>query len=360
MLKGDRESEGLKPGANEHSAGIPVAYLATRDSTSRKLETAMSIKSGDRVLVTGGCGFIGSALVRELRTRHYNARIRVIDSLCTGTPDNLEGLGVELIEGDILEAEKLQRALDNIDIVFHLAALPFIPFSYQDPSSHFRVNAGGSMELFKGALSSGVRLVVYVSTCEVYGIAQSVPTNEAHPTNPVSIYAASKLAAEKVAYALYKEHGLQVVILRPFNTYGPRDSFPRVLPELISQLHKGKELILGNIEASRDFNYVEDVARGVLLAASASAAVGRVINLCSGIETSIRDLAMLVARTVGVNDYRFTVDAARLRRYDVDRFLGDGALARELLGWEPEVPLQEGIDRTVRWYRESGRWLWER
>ena len=352
LLKGDRESEGLKPGANEHSAGIPVAYLATRDSTSRKLETAMSIKSGDRVLVTGGCGFIGSALVRELRTRHYNARIRVIDSLCTGTPDNLEGLGVELIEGDILEAEKLQRALDNIDIVFHLAALPFIPFSYQDPSSHFRVNAGGSMELFKGALSSGVRLVVYVSTCEVYGIAQSVPTNEAHPTNPVSTYAASKLAAEKVA-------GPDVERVAQLE-YGPRDSFPRVLPELISQLHKGKELRLGNIEASRDFNYVEDVARGVLLAASASAAVGRVINLCSGIETSIRDLAMLVARTVGVNDYRFTVDAARLRRYDVDRFLGDGALARELLGWEPEVPLQEGIDRTVRWYRESGRWLWER
>ena len=320
----------------------------------------LRLKSGDRVLVTGGCGFIGSALVREIKAHYENARIRVMDNLCSGVLENIEGLGIEFIQGDILDAEKDQVALDDVDVVFHLAALPFIPDSYKDPVSYFRVNAGGSMELFMRALDSKVRLVIYVSTCEVYGNAHSFPIDESHPTNPVSTYAASKLAAEKAAYALYKEHNLPVAILRPFNTYGSRDSFPRIIPDLITQLHKGNELKLGNMDACRDFSYVEDVARGILLAASTSEAVGRAINLCSGEEISVRDLAALVAKSVGVNDYRVTVEAARMRPSDVDRFLGDRTQARELLGWEPEVSLEEGIERTIRWYRQAGKWRWER
>ena len=320
----------------------------------------MKLKNGDRILVTGGCGFIGSALLREAKAHHDNIRIRVIDNLCNGIHENIEGLGAEFIEGDILDVEKSQRALDNVDVVFHLAALPFIPNSYKDPGLYFGVNAGGSVGLFLGALEARVGLVVYVSTCEVYGAAQTFPIDETHATNPVSVYAAAKLAAEKVAYALCQEHNLPVVILRPFNAYGPRDSFPRIIPELITQLHKGIELRLGNLDARRDFSYVEDIARGILLAANTPEAVGKTINLCSGKDISVQELAALVARSIRINGYNIAVDTARLRPSDVNRFLGDGTMARDLLGWESGITLEEGIDRTIGWYRQAGRWQWER
>jgi dTDP-glucose 4,6-dehydratase len=320
----------------------------------------VKLKNGERVLVTGGCGFIGSALLRVIKEHYDRIRIRVIDNLYSGIPENIEGLGVEFIEGDILDVEKSQRAIDNVDTVFHLAALPFIPNSYKDPGSYFRVNAGGSMGLFVEALEAKVRLLVYVSTCEVYGTARTFPINESHSTDPVSVYAASKLAAEKVAYALYKEHNLPLVILRPFNTYGPRDSFPRIVPELITQLHKGTELKLGNLNARRDFTYVEDIARGILIAANTGGAVGKTVNLCSGEEVSVQELAALVARSVGVNGYHIAVEKARLRLADVNRFLGDGTLARELLGWRPEIDLERGMERTIEWYRQAGGWQWER
>ena len=170
----------------------------------------MQLGNRDRVLITGGCGFVGSALIREIQANCENVHIKVIDNLCNGAAENIEGLGIEFIEGDILDDNKVRVALDNVDVLFHLAALPFIPHSYEDPGSYFRINAGGSMELFVKALDSGVKRIVYVSTCEVYGVAESFPIDESHPTNPVSIYAASKLAAEKAAYALYKEHNLPV------------------------------------------------------------------------------------------------------------------------------------------------------
>jgi nucleoside-diphosphate-sugar epimerase len=320
----------------------------------------VKLKNGERILVTGGCGFIGSALLRVIKEHYDNIRIRVIDNLSSGITENIEGLGVEFIEGDILDAERCQRAIDSVDTVFHLAALPFIPNSYKDPGAYFRANADGSMGLFVAALKAKVRLVVYVSTCEVYGAAHVFPIDESHPTNPVSVYAASKLAAEKVAYALHKEHNLPLVILRPFNTYGPRDSFPRIIPELITQLHKGTELKLGNLNARRDFTYVEDVAKGMLLAANTGGAVGKIVNLCSGEAVSVQELTALVARSVGVNGYHIGVEKARLRLADVNRFVGDGTVARELLDWRPEFDLAKGMERTIEWYRQAGGWQWER
>ncbi|MFC2039458.1 NAD-dependent epimerase/dehydratase family protein [Chloroflexota bacterium] len=327
--------------------------------SKKEWEADVTLRSRDTILVTGGCGFIGSALIRAIRSDYENVHIKVLDNLSHGVLPNIEGLNVELIEADILDAETINSALDNVDVVFNLAALPFIPDSYQDPYSFFNVNGNGAAKLLVKVMASKTRLFVHVSTCEVYGPAQNGPLQESHPTNPVSMYAASKLAAEKVAYALYEEHKLPVVIIRSFNTYGPRDSYPRIIPELIRQLHKGGELRLGNIHVTRDFTYVEDMARGILLAGTTSKALGKVMNLCSGVETSVEQLIALVANLMGQNDYRISVEKARLRASDLNSSWGDNTLAREIVGWKPEITLEDGLKRTIEWYKKTGKWQWE-
>jgi len=320
----------------------------------------VSLKNGDTVLVAGGCGFIGSALIREIRANYENTHIKVIDDCSSGTRANIEGTAdIEVIEGSILEEDKVERALKSVDVVFHLAALPFIPDGYRDPLSFLDVNVNGTVKLFLKAMDSKAKLFVYVSTSEVYGTAQYVPIDETHPTNPHSTYAASKLSGEMLTYILYREHGFPTVILRPFNTYGPKDSYPRIIPELIKQSHKDDVFRLGNIHTSRDFTYVEDIARGILLSAETSKATGRIINLCSGIEILGKELVSLVTELVGKSDYRIIIENERIRPHDVNRLCGDNRLAKEILNWTPKMELEEGLKKTIEWYREAGKWRWE-
>lgn len=320
----------------------------------------MILKNGDTVLVTGGCGFIGSALVREIRASYGNSPIKVLDDLSSGIRSNVDGIsGVDVIEGSILDKDKVTQALQDVDVVFHLAALPFIPDCYLNPRSFVGVNVNGTTELFMKALGAKAKLFIHISTSEVYGEARYVPIDEAHPTNPLSTYAASKLSGEMLVHTLHKEHGLPTIILRPFNTYGPRDSHPRIIPELVKQSLKDKEFRLGNLDKFRDFNYVEDIAKGILLAAGTSKAIGRVLNLCSGSEISGRELVSLVTDLVGNNGYHITIEKTRIRPYDVNRLCGDGRLAREILNWMPQVKLEDGLKLTIEWYKKAGKWRWE-
>lgn len=315
--------------------------------------------SGRRILVTGGAGFIGSEVVRQLAASPGN-EVVVVDDFSLGLEENMERQrNVHVYRMDIRSAGLL-RLVQESDIVLHLAARTYIPHSYTHPAEYFDANASGTMHLLSCILDSDVRRLVYVSTSEVYGTARYVPIDEEHPTFPQSTYAVSKLASERLAFTMHKEHGFAAVILRPFNTYGPRDSHPRIIPEAIMQLRRGGMLRLGNLDSSRDFSFVTDTAAGILRAAASSRVVGETINLGSGVETTVREVVEQVARLLGRKRYRTFVEKKRLRPFDVVRLVADMRKAKKLLGWEPQVGLAEGLRRTVDWYRKAGRWRWER
>ncbi len=317
------------------------------------------IGSNKCVLVTGGAGFIGSHVVREIRRKDPQVKIRVLDDFSTGRPSTLDGVDVELIEGSILYDDIINRALDGVDVVFHLAAKPFIPDCYESPKEFFEVNANGTLNLVLCAVEKKVKLFVNISTSEVYGTAKYVPIDEEHPTNPQSTYAASKLAAENVAFTIHKEKGIPVVILRPFNTYGPEDSHPRIIPEIISQLLAGNTLALGNTKATRDFNYVKDIAVGIVSAAETRDSIGKRINLGTSEETSIQDLIGLLNAIIKKESVEVNIDKRRIRPHDVERLCASNALAKTILKWSPKYSLREGLIETIDWYKKSGGWIWE-
>ena len=311
---------------------------------------------GRRVLVTGAGGFIGShlaeclvekgALVRSLV--HYNA-------LGTrGWLDQSPLAGeMEVMAGDMADRDSVTRAVTGVDTVFHLASLIAIPYSYEAPDSYVRVNVGGILNVLQAAREREVRRIVHTSTSEVYGTARRIPIGEDHPLQAQSPYSASKIGADKIAESFHLSYGMPVVTVRPFNTYGPRQSARAVVPTIVTQCLTGDVVRLGNLAPTRDLNFVSDTVSGFVLAAEAEAAVGRTVNLGSGRETSIGDLAALIAGlcgvspTIEVEDRRSRVDGS-----EVERLLADAGLARELLGWRPEVTLEAGLETTVAWFRD--------
>lgn len=308
------------------------------------------------VLVTGAGGFIGSHLVDRLvqlgaRTRalvHYNSERRA------GWLDRSARLrDVELVFGDVRDADSIGAAFANTDVVFHLAALIGIPYSYVAPSAYLRTNAAGTMNVLNAALASGSRLVIHTSTSEVYGTARSTPIDEGHPLQAQSPYAASKIAADKLAESFHLSFGLPVVTLRPFNTFGPRQSGRAVIPTVISQALDGAELRLGNLEPRRDLNYVLDTVEAYVLAAGAPSAVGTVLNIGSGRDVSVRELATLVLRLMGV-ELPIVQDENRVRpeHSEVLRLVADSGRARDLLGWRSTWSLEDGLARTIDWMEE--------
>ena len=308
---------------------------------------------GLRVFVTGGAGFLGSAVVRKLR--EYGAEVIVFDNLSSGKVEYVEGLGVTLVRGDVRDRKALRSAMKDSEIVIHLAALPFIPDSFYHPLDFFEVNVIGTINVFLEAMfSETVERFVHISSSEVYGTAKYVPMNEEHPTNPHSTYAVSKLAADRAVFTLYKERGFPVVIVRPFNCYGPNVTQPYIIPEIILQLLSRNDGViqLGNVETSRDFTYVDDIAEGIVLASISKQAIGEVINLGSGREIKIRELAHLIGRLMG-RKVKIEHDPRRLRPFDVDRLVCDWSKANKLLGWAPRVPLEEGLKRTIRWFEKN-------
>lgn len=313
--------------------------------------------SSRRVLVTGAGGFIGSHLCERLVELGANVRaFAEYNSLGSwGWLDESPRRGeLEVVLGDVRDADSIASAAGGIDTVFHLAALIAIPFSYEAPLAYLQANAIGTANVLRAAQRAGCRRVVHTSTSEVYGTARYVPIDEAHPLQAQSPYAASKIAADKLAESFHLSFGVPVSTLRPFNTYGPRQSARAVIPTIVTQALAGQTVALGNVKPTRDFTYVTDVVEAFVQISDCEAAVGRVVNAGSGQEISIGSLAERIEELV---ERRLPVehDPERVRPADseVERLCADASLARELFGWGPTVNLEDGLRATVAWITEN-------
>lgn len=309
-----------------------------------------------RVVVTGAGGFIGSHLVERLMALgadvtafvRYNSR---------NDPGGLEFIGgkqrsLRVVCGEIRELATVRALLDAADVVFHLAALVGIPYSYVHPDEVVEVNTIGTLNVLSAAREHRVRRLVVTSTSEVYGSARYVPIDEGHPKQPQSPYAASKIASDAIALSFYHAFGLPVAVVRPFNTYGPRQSDRAIIPTIISQALTTGEVRIGNAAPTRDFTFVTDTVEGMLRVAEADRAIGEEINLGSGQEISIGDLAGKIAALIGGHvSIRHEEERSRPPASEVERLLSSNARARQLLGWEPNVTLGDGLRMTIEWIR---------
>ena len=261
---------------------------------------------------------------------------------------------MEVVPGDICDKDSIYGALEDIDIVFHLAALIAIPYSYQAPFSYVRTNIEGTLNLLSAARQHEVDLVVHTSTSEVYGSARYTPIDEKHPLQGQSPYSASKIGADKMVEAFNLSFGLPTVTIRPFNTFGPRQSLRAIIPTIITQCFQDQVISLGNIHPTRDFNFVANTVNGFMLAIKNPEAIGQTINLGSGSEINIGDLATLIAQMMG-KSISITEGEERKRPAgsEVDRLLASNDKARELLGWKPEVDLQNGLIQTIAWVESN-------
>jgi dTDP-glucose 4,6-dehydratase len=319
--------------------------------------------SNGPVLVTGADGFIGSHLVEaavraghDVRAFVYYNSLNSWGWLDRAAPD-VRGK-FEVVAGDIRDPHGVRAAMEGCSAVLHLAALIAIPFSYRAPQSYVDTNVTGTLNVLQAARDNGVERVVCTSTSEVYGTAQFVPITEAHPLNAQSPYAASKIGADQLALSFQQSFGLPVTVLRPFNTYGPRQSARAVIPTIISQIAAGsRQIKLGSLHPTRDFTFVRDTARGFLQAMGCDAAVGKVVNIGSGFEISIGETAALIGEAMGA-DVEVMLDDERLRpaHSEVERLFAGTALATELFGWNPEFGGREGflkgIAETAEWFRD--------
>jgi NAD dependent epimerase/dehydratase len=315
--------------------------------------------SGETVLVTGAGGFIGSHLVEALlrEGRRVRAFVRYNGRGDAGQLRFLPAEArreVEVVFGDLRDANAVQDAARGVDVLYHLGALIGIPYSYVHPRETVDTNVTGTLNVLCAARERGVRRIVHTSTSEVYGTARSVPITEAHPLQGQSPYSASKIGADMLAESFHRAFGLPVVTIRPFNTYGPRQSMRAVIPTIAVQALRGDVVRLGSLAPTRDLNFVTDTVDGFVRAGSAPGVEGRLMNLARDEETTIGALAEKIVAIVG-RPVRVETDASRLRpkASEVERLRGDSSLARELLGWSPAVSLDEGLRRTVAWVREN-------
>ena len=315
----------------------------------------MGTWTGKRVLVTGGEGFIGSHLVDLLV--HQGAQVTVLVyynsfGRCGWLDTASEEVrnAITILPGDVRDARRVDEAVEGQEVVFHLAALIGIPYSYHAAESYVQTNVTGTFHVAEACRRHGARMI-HTSTSEVYGTALKVPIDEDHPLQPQSPYSASKIGADMMALSYFHAHELPVAVVRPFNTYGPRQSTRAVIPTILAQLYSGvKELHLGSISPKRDFNYATDTASGFLALADCDEALGRATNIGSGREISIGDLVELLCEITG-RSVEITTDEDRLRPTgsEVERLLCDHSLATRISGWTPEISLEEGLRRTAEW-----------
>ena len=323
----------------------------------------------NKVLLTGAGGFIGSHLAEALLVSgcqvrvlaHYNSR-QHLGNLHLLDPKLFSAL--EVVTGDLMDAEGVRAAMSGCDTVFHLGALIGIPYSYANPNHVFQANAQGTLNVLLAARSLNVGRVIHTSTSEVYGTARIVPISEEHPLQAQSPYAASKVAADKLAESFHLSYGLPVVTVRPFNTYGPRQSARAVIPTIISQALRGGEVHLGTLESRRDFTFVTDTVAGFLAAAQTPAVEGHTFNLGVGEDNTIGEIAEIILRQVRDllgpgHDISIALDPARLRpqNSEVMRLISDNRKARSLLGWAPRVSLEQGLAHTIRWVQQNPRFF---
>ncbi len=314
----------------------------------------MTDLNGKKVLVTGGAGFIGSMLVRLLLDA--GASVRVVDNFINGKRDNLDSIsnkeGLSIHGIDIRETNLVRELLHDIDIVFHLACLG-VRHSLHAPLENHDVNATATLNLLQAARAVGVGRFVYTSTSQVYGTAKTVPMPEDHPTYPMTVYGASKLAGECYTRAFYESYGYPTVIVRPFNAFGPRSHHEgdsgEVIPKFMLRAMAGQPMIIfGDGTQTRDFTYVEDTARGILLAGITDEAVGQTINIGSNYEMTVCELAETIKQVVGLDDAKIIYDEPR--RGDILRLYADSSKAGQLLGFEPQVTFNEGLQNLKDWY----------
>jgi NAD dependent epimerase/dehydratase len=313
--------------------------------------------SGKKVLVTGAGGFIGSHLTERLvelgaRTRalvHYNGAGSW--GWLEGSPRRQE---LEVVLGDVRDPESVRKAMADVDVVFHLAALIAIPYSYDAPGSYVRTNVEGTLNVLLAARQLGTSRVVHTSTSEVYGTAQYVPIDEKHPLQGQSPYSASKIGADMMAESFHRSFGVPVATVRPFNTFGPRQSARAVIPTVITQALTRREVKLGSLTPYRDFNFVADTVEGFLRCAESDAALGRVINIGSGREVTIGDMVEIVAKLIG-SDVVVVAETSRVRppKSEVERLCADNRAAAELVGWRPQTTLEAGLASTIGWLRQN-------
>jgi len=309
-----------------------------------------------KVLITGAGGFIGSHLAEACIKRgwetkafvHYNSR-----NNWGWLEDSPRKEDIEIFCGDIRSLDFVKNTLEDIDTIFHLAALIGIPYSYSSPDSYVDTNIRGTLNILQAAKELKIKKLVHTSTSEVYGTAQRVPISEEHPINPQSPYAASKSAADAMAISFYRSFNLPVVIVRPFNTYGPRQSNRAIIPTIITQLLNNKGAVrIGSLLPTRDFTYVKDTVEGFMKAAESKDAVGEAINLGSNSEISIKDLIGMISDIIGV-DPKIIVEDKRKRPVvsEVERLRADNNKAKKILGWRPKYNLQEGLKETIDWFK---------
>jgi NAD dependent epimerase/dehydratase len=306
------------------------------------------------VLVTGADGFIGSHLTELLLQENYNVRALAYYNSFNrwGWLDDIKHPHLQVETGDVRDPHFCEAIMKSVDIVFHLAALIAIPYSYQTPDSYVDTNVKGTLNICQAAKKNGVKKVLVTSTSEVYGTAQYVPIDEKHPKQPQSPYSASKIGADAMALSFYLSFGLPVVIVRPFNTYGPRQSARAIIPTIISQIASGKkEIKLGNLSPTRDFNFVKDTCRGFLALTDCDGAVGQEVNLCSNSEISMRDTLELIAEITNSN-VKFVEDSQRVRPEcsEVFRLWGDNSKIKALTGYVPLYSIKQGLEETIMWF----------
>ena len=306
------------------------------------------------VLVTGGCGFIGSEVTKQLSD--FGAKITIIDNLSSGKEEYIKKISnVSLINSDLNDKEKIHDLVKEKDYVINLAALPFIPDSYFYPNEFFETNVNTTINLALAvSKEKRIKRFVHISSSEIYGSARHIPMDENHPTTPQSTYAVSKLAGERVVFTMHKEHNIPAVIIRPFNSFGPNITQPYIIPEIISQLLKNQdEITLGNINSKSDLTFVSDTARGMILALIVEGIIGETINIGSQRALSIKELAQKIANIMG-KEISINVDSTRFRPHDVDTLVCDYSKANKLLGWKPEISINEGLEQTIKWVKENG------
>lgn len=318
---------------------------------------------GKKILVTGADGFIGSHLVEHLVNRGCDVKAFVYYNSFNSwgwldAVDDRVLQSIEVFSGDIRDSNGVRTAMKSCDVVMHLAALIAIPYSYHSPDTYVDTNIKGTLNIAQAARELGVERVVHTSTSEVYGTARFVPITESHPLQGQSPYSASKIGADQIAQSFFHSFETPIATIRPFNTYGPRQSARAVIPTIITQIASGQDKIkLGAIHPTRDFNYVQDTVRGFVAVAECDAAVGKVLNVGSNYEISVGDTAKLIAELMG-RKVEFTCDEQRLRPSgsEVERLWADNTLVRELAGWTPQFHgvegLRKGLQETVDWFSD--------
>lgn len=317
----------------------------------------MSTLSQKKVLVTGADGFIGSHLTQALLAQGCRVRALCIYNSFNswGWLDDVRHPNLEIVTGDVRDAAFCRLITRDIDTVFHLAALIAIPYSYIAPQSYVDTNISGTLNICQGAMDNGCRRVIVTSTSEVYGTAQYVPIDEKHPRQPQSPYSATKIGADAIALSFYNAFELPVVIARPFNTYGPRQSARAIIPTIISQIADGKrEIMVGDLRPTRDFNFVEDTCNGFIELAKTEGIEGEDFNISTGTEISMGDTLNLIAKLMNA-DVTFTVDEARLRpsNSEVFRLCGDNTKITAATAWRSKISIEEGLRRTIDWFTDS-------